>query len=100
MRSFFMAKSVTDRDCSHWTDAAINSIIGDDEIDTIVVAYGINAYLFGGHGDSYPELPMEIAQTERRMVWDSYINLLQHLVESGKKVVLLLSCKRPSCRSE
>ena len=33
---------------------------------------------------------MEIAETERRMVWDSYIRILQHLVESGKKVVLVL----------
>jgi hypothetical protein len=77
-------------DCSHWTDAAIKSILGDDEIATIIVAYRINAYLFGGHEDSYPELPMEIAETERRMVWDSYIKILQHLVDSRKKVVLVL----------
>jgi hypothetical protein len=77
-------------DCSHWTDAAINSITSDDDIDTIIVAYRINAYLFGGHEDSYPELPMEIAETERGMVWHSYIEILRHLVESGKKVVLVL----------
>ena len=77
-------------DCSHWTDAAINSITSDDDIDTIIVAYRINAYLFGGHEDSYPDLPTEVSETERGMVWASYITILQDLVASGKKVVLVL----------
>ena len=76
--------------CAHWTDASLNSIIGDDEIDTMVVSYRINAYLFGGHEDSYPEIPTEISETERRTVWASYIHILRDLVASGKKVVLVL----------
>jgi hypothetical protein len=77
-------------DCAHWTDVALKNIIADDDIDTIVVSYRINAYLFGGHEDSYPELPMEFSEPERLTVWSSYVNILRDLVASGKKVVLVL----------
>ncbi|RPJ33407.1 MAG: acyltransferase, partial [Planctomycetaceae bacterium] len=87
-------------DCSHWTDVAIKSILGDDKIDTIIVSYRINAYLFGGHEDSYPDLPIEVSETERGMVWASYINILQDLVTSGKKVVLVLQAPELPQRME
>jgi peptidoglycan/LPS O-acetylase OafA/YrhL len=77
-------------DCSHWTDVAMNSIIGDDSINTIIVSYRINGYLFGGHEHIYPEFPMETSEAERRTMWTSYINILRDFVASGKKVVLVL----------
>ena len=56
----------------------------------MVVSYRINAYLFGGHEDSYPEIPTENSETERDAVWAAYIHILRDLVASGKKVVLVL----------
>jgi peptidoglycan/LPS O-acetylase OafA/YrhL len=76
--------------CAMWTDAAIKSLIDNDEIDAIVLSYRIHEYLFGGHEDIYPELPMEHSDTERRALWSSYVDIAEDLAEVGKKVVLVL----------
>jgi peptidoglycan/LPS O-acetylase OafA/YrhL len=76
--------------CSTWTTAALDSIINNDRIDTVVISYRINAYLFGWHEDFYPQIPMEISETQRRTVWDSYINIIRDFTAAGKRVVLVL----------
>ncbi|MGH6917756.1 MAG: SGNH hydrolase domain-containing protein, partial [Geminicoccaceae bacterium] len=76
--------------CSSWTDAVIDSIIHNNNIDAVILSYRIHDYLFGGHEDIYPELPMEGSATERRAIWDSYVDIMEELAEAGKKVVLVL----------
>jgi len=86
--------------CSTWSTAALDSIINNDNIDTVVVSYRINAYLFGFHEDVYPELPMEISEAERRTIWESYINILRDFVAAGKRVVIVLQAPELPDRME
>jgi peptidoglycan/LPS O-acetylase OafA/YrhL len=86
--------------CSTWTTAALNSIIGNDRIDTVVVSYRINAYLFGWHEEIYPQIPMETSETQRRTVWDSYTNIIRDFIAAGKRVVLVLQAPELPDRME
>ena len=76
--------------CAMWTDAAIKSLIDNNDVDAVVLSWRIHDYLFGGHEDIYPELPTEHSDTERRAVWGSYVDIAADLAEAGKKVVLVL----------
>jgi peptidoglycan/LPS O-acetylase OafA/YrhL len=76
--------------CSTWTTAALDSIINNDRIDTVVISYRINAYLFGWHEDIYPQIPSENSETQRRAVLDSYLNIIRDFMAAGKRVVLVL----------
>jgi peptidoglycan/LPS O-acetylase OafA/YrhL len=76
--------------CSTWSDAAIDSIIDNTDIDGVVLSYRIHDYLFGGHEDIYPGLPTEGSEPERRAIWASYVHIMEELARAGKKVVLVL----------
>jgi peptidoglycan/LPS O-acetylase OafA/YrhL len=76
--------------CSKWTNAAIRTIIEDTDIDTVIISYRLNAYLFGEHIDIYPDLPVENSETERGAVWSSYVEIVRAFVEAGKKAVVVL----------
>ncbi len=79
-----------DSRCEDWTEAALAEIIADAKIDTVIVSYRINDYLFGDHADTYPELPMRRSEAERGAAWTSYLRILRDLAAAGKKVVLVL----------
>jgi peptidoglycan/LPS O-acetylase OafA/YrhL len=78
------------RDCSAWTDETIKYIAGNSRIHTVVVSHRLNAELFGGHEESYPDFPHERSDAERDAMWKSYVDVLQYLLNHGKKVVLVL----------
>jgi peptidoglycan/LPS O-acetylase OafA/YrhL len=87
-------------DCSTWTHAAMDSILRRENIETVIVSYRINTYLFGGHEKIYPGMPMEVSETERKTVWDSYIKILQEFLAAGKTVVLVLQAPELPDRME
>jgi peptidoglycan/LPS O-acetylase OafA/YrhL len=87
-------------DCSTWTHAAMGSIIRRENIETVIVSYRINTYLFGGHEKIYPGMPMEVSEAQRKTVWDSYIKILQEFLAAGKKVVLVLQAPELPDRME
>jgi hypothetical protein len=87
-------------DCSTWTHAAMDSISRRKDIETVIVSYRINTYLFGGHEKTYPGMPMEVSETERKTVWDSYIKILQEFLAARKKVVLVLQAPELPDRME
>lgn len=77
-------------DCAKWTAEAIDYINQNNTITTVVVSYRLNQYLFGKHEGSYPSIPNIVSESERLQVWNSYIQLLNHLSESEKKVIAIL----------
>jgi peptidoglycan/LPS O-acetylase OafA/YrhL len=76
--------------CADWTAAALGNIIEDPNVETVIVTYRINDYLFGDHADTYPALPLQRSEAERHAAWSSYLRILQALVAARKKVVLVL----------
>jgi peptidoglycan/LPS O-acetylase OafA/YrhL len=76
--------------CSQWTDEALQYIINNKDIKNVVVSYRINYHLFGTHEIVYPRFPIEHTDEERLERWDSYIGLLQYLINKNKKVFLVL----------
>jgi peptidoglycan/LPS O-acetylase OafA/YrhL len=76
--------------CSDWTADAVKYITDDTRIKTVVVSHRLNAELFGGHEGKYPNLPDERSPAEREAMWGSYVAVLQHFVDYGKRVVLVL----------
>jgi len=76
--------------CAQWTDETLKYITTNKEIQNVVVAYRINAYLYGDHLISFPVLPDSISKKTREIRWRSYINILEMLIENGKNVYLVL----------
>lgn len=79
-----------DRPCSAWTREAIDYILGDPNISNVVVTYRVNGHLFGSHEGIYPRLPAGGTDSDRELVWKSYVDMLQRLVDGGKHVALVL----------
>ncbi len=78
--------------CTEWTNAALENIIENKDIQLVVVSYRINLALYGGHEGVFPSLPDDFRDNpgERSERWNSYIRSLDKLIASGKKVVLVL----------
>jgi peptidoglycan/LPS O-acetylase OafA/YrhL len=76
--------------CSKWTNEAIQYIVNNKNIDTVIVSYRIHAHLFGKHDKKYPVLINNIDDAEREIIWDSYIGTLKYFRDHGKKVILIL----------
>jgi hypothetical protein len=77
-------------DCAKWTAEVIDYLKKNTTITTVIVSYRLNQYLFGKHEASYPSLPNIVSESERLQVWNSYIQLLNHLRQSEKKVIAVL----------
>jgi len=76
--------------CYEWTKKSVDYIVENKDIQTVVVSYRINKYLFGSHEKKYPYLINEVNDSEREILWRSYINLLQFFIDNGKNVILVL----------
>lgn len=81
---------IADNPCSIWTQKAVNFIIQNNEIKTVVVGYRLNAHLFGKHEKFYPGVPDLKSQPERQEIWNSLVSMLEAFVAAEKKVVLVL----------
>lgn len=78
------------KNCSDWTDEAIEYIAKNKDIKNIVVSYRVNAALSGVYEVQYPNLNNVTSETEREQRWDSYVKTLHYFVSQGKNVVLVL----------
>ena len=76
--------------CSLWSEEAASEIINNKNIKNVVVSYRIQAALFGGHETAYPRLANSISAKVRAKRWEAYVRLLQHFVNNGKEVFLVL----------
>jgi len=76
--------------CGGWTQQAVNYIAAQQEVVNVVVTYRIHAALFGDHEGVYPALPDTVGEAERLLRWKSYVATLQHFLDHGKNVVLVL----------
>jgi hypothetical protein len=84
--------------CSRWTHQSIKWLTEQSNIQTIVVSYRINAYLFGYHEGVYPKLPNVVTASDRELIWAAYLRTLKTLISAGKTVILVLQApelKRP-----
>ena len=76
--------------CRTWTEHAIDQIVDDPNIRNIVVIYRINLHLFGEHVPTYPHLPNSVSTESRAAIWNNYVEVLNRLNSSGKRVILVL----------
>lgn len=75
--------------CAQWTMEAMKGLANDPMIETVIVTYRLNAYLFGGHEGKYPLQPQRYNNTTRQSLWKNFIAQLTFLVNSNKQVVLV-----------
>ncbi|MEO0466837.1 MAG: acyltransferase family protein, partial [Pseudomonadota bacterium] len=76
--------------CPEWTEETLTWLANNQHIETIVVAYRLNAYLLGDHAAGYPRQPGFFTTEEQDAVWQSYLEALQRLSASGKQVIALM----------
>jgi peptidoglycan/LPS O-acetylase OafA/YrhL len=76
--------------CAAWTNEVMGVMSKDLSVEYIVVSYRLNRWLYGEHKNIYPNLPDLVSVEEQGNRWRSYVDVLEHLVSSGKKVILVL----------
>jgi peptidoglycan/LPS O-acetylase OafA/YrhL len=76
--------------CVAWTGEAVDEIVRRRGVTDVVVAYRLNAALFGRHELSYPALPNAVSAREREQAWSSLKAMLEVFVRAGRKVTLVL----------
>jgi peptidoglycan/LPS O-acetylase OafA/YrhL len=76
--------------CKTWTEGSIDQIIADPTIRNVVVTYRMNYYLFGEHIFTYPHLPDMQSEEVRVKTWHYYVEALNRLAKSDKKIILVL----------
>ena len=86
--------------CARWTEEAVEYIVGDPRIETVVITYRINAWLFGEHEEHYPALPDEVSRAERQAVWQSLERTISAIRAAGKRVVYVMQAPELKDRSE
>ena len=74
--------------CSAWTHQAIGALIQNENIETIVVSYRLNNWLFGDHLPLYPDMPIK-PEEEVRSTWDSYVSLINVLAAEKQVIVVM-----------
>jgi peptidoglycan/LPS O-acetylase OafA/YrhL len=77
-------------DCKTWTERSIDQIVADPTIRNVIVIYRMNFYLFGDHLQSYPVLPNERREETKVTAWRHYVEVLNRLARSGKRILLVL----------
>ncbi len=86
--------------CARWTSDSLDYISRNYNINTVIISYRINQYLFGKHEKIYPQLPNEISEAERSETWNSLVLLLNHLQNSGKKVFFIMQAPEVKKQAE
>jgi len=78
------------KDCASWTSQAVEGIINDQRIETVIISYRIAYSLYGYHEKSYPQLIDERGDVKRQAIWDSLLNMIETLENSGKRTLFVL----------
>ena len=88
LRNFTNIKSF--EDCSSWTSQAVDGLISDKRIETVIISYRIAFSLYGPHEDTYPHLTDERGYENRRAIWNSLLTLIETLENAGKRTLFVL----------
>jgi len=88
--------------CSQWLNESLRYLESNTEIENILLGFRHSAHLFGDNVDFYPEVPHKVAldvigatkteisdQKLLSLYWDSFDEIIERLVTSGKTVYLL-----------
>ena len=43
-------------DCHSWTRQAVDAMVADERIDTVIISYRLAYYLYGSHEEAYPAI--------------------------------------------
>jgi peptidoglycan/LPS O-acetylase OafA/YrhL len=79
------SKDDADARCTRWTGAAIDYILGESELDHVVLSYRTSDLAPRISGEPEPETVSEQAE-----IVESYLAIVRRLVEAGKRVYLVL----------
>lgn len=88
----------SDTECAAWTQAAVEAIEQRSEIKTVVLSYRINKYLWGEHEKTYPALPNMRTDEQRAEIWRNYLDLINRLKASGRRVIVIFQAPELSKR--
>ena len=76
--------------CKLWTSQVIQGIITDERIETVVISYRIAYALYGHHHKYYPQIIDERGEIDRQKLWNSLLNIIETLENTGKKTIIVL----------
>ena len=75
--------------CNRWITEVLEGLVNDDNVRTVVLSHRLIAYLYGNHEGMYPLLPDEHNDSHRERLWDSYLAMLNVLLENDKQVIVV-----------
>lgn len=88
--------------CSQWQQDAVDRILADNSLSTVVLVFRSSAYIAGRQIKHYPAVPdedrsvefelsgMEVSKEQSyQLFWENYLHLIDQLRRAGKRVVVL-----------
>lgn len=76
--------------CHSWTRQAVDAMINDERIDTVILSYRLAYYLYGPHEEAYPKIADERSEATRIIVWAALLDMIKDLEQAGKKTLFVM----------
>ena len=76
--------------CHSWTRQAIDAIINDERIETVILSYRLAFYLYGSHEEAYPAITDNRNEVTRKIVWAALLDMAKDLEQAGKKPLFVM----------
>ena len=76
--------------CQSWTRQAVDGIINDGRIDTVILSYRLAYYLYGPHEEAYPAIIDERDEATREIVWGALLDIINDLEQAGKRTLFVM----------
>lgn len=77
-------------DCHSWTRQAVDAMVADERIDTVIISYRLAYYLYGSHEEAYPAIIDERDDATRKIVWTALLDMAKVLKQAGKKTIFVM----------
>lgn len=84
--------------CENWTTDAVDWLIEDKNIHSVVLIYRLNVYFWGSAVDAYPLKGKGQREEIREATWNNYKKIALRLRDAGKKVVIISPIPEPNKR--
>lgn len=76
--------------CHSWTRQAVDAMINDGRIDSVILSYRLAYYLYGSHEEAYPTIIDERDEKTREIVWAALLDMVKDLEQAGKKTLFVM----------
>ncbi|MGD8265614.1 MAG: acyltransferase family protein [Chromatiales bacterium] len=81
--------------CRSWIEEAVMALSDNPQITTVLLVYRLNVYMFGNQVGNYPHVGSAPSGPNKEVIWQSFEEIVQSLIEAGKQVIVISPIPEP-----